>query len=81
MEKPDVLFLQENKCSFETMLRIGLKIWKGSRVIAIDETSMGGDNSDAMGPKTDRSLELEGQPLLLRVSLQIFRLWGFEDPS
>ena len=43
MEKPDVLFLQETKCSYETMLRIGPKIWKGSRVMVTDVTGMGGE--------------------------------------
>ena len=42
MEKPDVLYLQETKCSFEKMMRIGLKVWKGSRVMAIDSVGMRG---------------------------------------
>ena len=42
MEKPDVLYLQETKCSFETMMRIGPKVWKGNIVMAIDSAGMGG---------------------------------------
>ena len=41
-EKPDILFLQETKCSFETMIKIGKKIWKGSKVMATDVDGMKG---------------------------------------
>ena len=42
-EKPDILFFQETKCSFETMQKIGKKIWKGSKVMASDaDGSKGG---------------------------------------
>ena len=35
-EKIDILFWQETKCSFETMMKVGKRIWKGSRVMAMD---------------------------------------------
>ena len=41
-EKLDILFLQETKCSYETLMRMGQKIWKGSSVMEIDAEGMGG---------------------------------------
>ena len=41
-EKIDILFLQETKCSFETMQKIGQKIWKGSKVMDLDADGMKG---------------------------------------
>ena len=41
-ERPDVLFLQETKCSFEAMKKLRQKIWKGSRVMATDADRMAG---------------------------------------
>ena len=41
-EKPDILFLQETKCSYETMQKIGQKIWLGSKVMALDVDGMKG---------------------------------------
>ena len=37
-ENPDILFLQETKCSFEGLEKIRSKIWKGSKVMALDAT-------------------------------------------
>ena len=33
-ENPDILFLQETKCSFETVIKIKQNIWKGIQVMA-----------------------------------------------
>ena len=41
-ESPDILFLQETKCSFEYMLKIKDKIWKGSQVMATDAAGQSG---------------------------------------
>ena len=41
-ESPDILFLQETKCSFEYMLKIKDKIWKGRQVMATDATGKSG---------------------------------------
>ena len=41
-EKPDVIFSQETKCSSEVMEKLGHKIWKGSKVMAIDAARMEG---------------------------------------
>ena len=41
-EKPDLLFLQETKCSFEFLMRISQRIWKGSSVMAMDAKGMEG---------------------------------------
>ena len=41
-EKQDILFLQETKCSFETMMKIGKRIWKGRKVMATDVDGMKG---------------------------------------
>ena len=41
-EKPDILFLQETKCSFQSMQKIGQKIWKGSQVMAVEADGMRG---------------------------------------
>ena len=41
-EKPDVLLLQETKCRYETLMRMGNKIWKGSSILAIDAEGMEG---------------------------------------
>ena len=35
-ERPDALFLQETKCSYEGLEKIRSKIWKGSQVMALD---------------------------------------------
>ena len=35
-ESPDILFIQEMKCSSEGMDKISSKIWKGSLVMALD---------------------------------------------
>ena len=41
-EKPDVLFLQETKCSSDNIQAISSKIWRGSIGIAIDARGMVG---------------------------------------
>ena len=41
-EIPDILFLQETKCSFDSMQKIGLKIWKGSQVMDVEVDGMRG---------------------------------------
>ena len=41
-ESSDILFLQETKCSFEYMLKIKDKIWKGSQVMATDAAGQSG---------------------------------------
>lgn len=41
-EKPTVLFLQETKCSSESMEGYSQRIWKGCRVIATDAKGMSG---------------------------------------
>ena len=37
-ENPDILFLQETKCSLEGLEKIRDKIWKGSQLMALDAT-------------------------------------------
>ena len=37
-----MLFLQETKCSYDTLLKVGQRIWKGNEVMAIDAEGMGG---------------------------------------
>ena len=39
-EQPDILVLQETKCSFESMQKIWQKISKGSQVMAIEAEGM-----------------------------------------
>ena len=39
-ERPYILFLQETKCSTEGMEKIREKIWKGSRIMALDAAGM-----------------------------------------
>ena len=41
-ENPDILFLQETKCSSESMDKISNKIWKRSRVMALDAAGQSG---------------------------------------
>ena len=41
-EKPDLLFLQVTKCSFESLKRISQIIWKGRSVMAIEAKGKGG---------------------------------------
>ena len=41
-ENPNILFLQETKCSFESMQKIGQNIWKGSQVMAVEADGMRG---------------------------------------
>ena len=41
-EKIDILLLQETKCSFESMQKIGQKIWKGSQVMAVEADGVQG---------------------------------------
>ena len=41
-ESPDILFIQETKCSYEGMDKISSKIWKGSRVMALDAAGQSG---------------------------------------
>ena len=47
-EKPDIFFLQETKCSYETLMKVGQQIWKGSSVMATDAEGMGGGNFHPM---------------------------------
>ena len=37
-ENPDILFLQETKCSLEGLEKIRDKIYKGSKLMALDAT-------------------------------------------
>ena len=39
-EKLDILFLQETKCSFESMQQIGQNIWKGYQVMVVEVDGM-----------------------------------------
>ena len=41
-EKPDLFFLQETKCNFESLMRIRQRIWKGSSVMEMDAEGMAG---------------------------------------
>ena len=41
-ESPDILFIQEMKCSSEGMDKISSKIWKGSLVMALDASGQSG---------------------------------------
>ena len=41
-EKPYILFLQETKCSFESIQKIGQNIWKGSQVMPVEADGMQG---------------------------------------
>ena len=41
-ENPDILFLQETKCSSESMDKISSRIWKGCQVMALDATGQSG---------------------------------------
>ena len=41
-ERPDILFIQETKCSSEGMDKISSKIWKGSLVMALDASGQSG---------------------------------------
>ena len=50
--KPNVLFLQETKCSSEVMEKLGQKIWKGCRVIAVDAARMAGGLAVLWKPNT-----------------------------
>ena len=42
-ERPDIVFVQETKCSTEGMEKVREKIWKGSRMIALDALGMVGE--------------------------------------
>ena len=35
-EKPDILFLQETKCSLEGLEKIKINLWKGCQLMALD---------------------------------------------
>ena len=48
-EKPDLIFLQETKCSFDSLMRISQRIWKGISVMAIDDEGMGGGEFTSYG--------------------------------
>ena len=54
-EPPDILFLQETKCSFGGLSKIKDKIWKGSQVMAIDAAGQSGGIAIRWQP---RSVEL-----------------------
>ena len=41
-ESPDILFLQETKCSYGGLEKVKDKIWKGSHVMAIDAVGQSG---------------------------------------
>ena len=41
-EIPDILFIQEMKCSSKGMDKISSKIWKGSQVMALDAVGQSG---------------------------------------
>ena len=52
------MFLQERKCSYESLLRMGHKIWKGNKVMVIDVEGMDGGSGDSMEPMVDRTLRV-----------------------
>ena len=41
-ENPNIMFLQETKCSFEGLEKIRDKIWKGSHLMAMDAVGQAG---------------------------------------
>ena len=46
-----MLFLQETKCSFDTLLKVGQRIWKGNNVMATDAEGMGGGLAILWNPR------------------------------
>ena len=70
-EKPGILFLQETKCSFETMQKIGQKIWKGSKVMALDTDSSKGRMTILWKPREVDLLERRAGHFSLLAEFQI----------
>ena len=48
-EKPNLHFLQETKCNFDSLMRISQRIWKGISVMEIDDEGMGGGEFTSYG--------------------------------
>ena len=70
-ENPDILFLQETKCSFETMIKIGQRIWKRSKVMATDANGMKGGMAILWQPKEVDLLEWRAGHFSLIAEFQI----------
>ena len=51
-ETPDILFLQETKCSFGGLENIKDKIWKGSNLMALDAARQSGGVAILLQPQT-----------------------------
>ena len=75
-----MLFLQETKCSYETLMRMGQKIWKGSSAMEIDAEGMGG-NGNSTEPRDDRTLGMACQSFLFNGGIQVLRIRGHMNPG
>ena len=79
-ENPEILFLQETKCSYETLMKVGQQIWKGSSVMETYAEGIGGEGDfHPMKAEGDGSLGMESQSLLLDDRIQDFRIWDHWD--
>ena len=73
-EKPTIRFLKETKCSFETMIKIGQRIWKGSKVVEMDVDGMKGGMAILWKPREVDLLEWRDDHFSLIMEFQILGL-------